>query len=78
MAVLGDEGAPDVLGGHVLKHVVERIARIHDIRLWLEDSRTNSSSLAGRPRSGSSARSMSRSVSTPTRTAPSFTGRWRT
>ena len=30
MAVLGDQRAADVLGGHVLEHVVERLARIDD------------------------------------------------
>jgi hypothetical protein len=36
MAVLGDQRAPDVLSSHVLEHVVERLARIDDVRIGLK------------------------------------------
>ena len=37
MIVLRDQGTSDVLGGHVLEHLVEWLARIHYIRMGLED-----------------------------------------
>lgn len=37
MAVPGHQGAADMFGGHVLEHVVERLAGIYNVGMRFED-----------------------------------------